>query len=558
MGGPRINRQTACATLGLGCFLACVLSALLGQFPFPDFSEARTCQLPLTLSGDIGCLAGIVVCAAAHKLGRGSRAIDGYGAAFSSAGLCLAFLLRSGYIAGANQQSLVLGDFLSGAFTMLCAFGWWKLLAPLGEEAAMRRLAGGLAIGGVAFLTLGVFPSEASRIIASIVLPLGMCICLLPLVIYETDPRNECNLNTNVHEAASFKDGSAKEAIAEAAAPFGGEQKQHSHQNNNEGETSERDERSNEHATDARASEHLPRAVAATIALSCFVVDLAMALFPVCLYHEASPLLASVVSAPADANTPIGTLTQPAALCAALVIIAAAALYVFERRDHMPLSPIYYVGFVMTAFNYLAFPYHFTGGVPLAIAEAGRVVIAMFILVMILRLHDNRGGDAGKLFLKACLIAFVVMIAADALAIAVQLQPGFDYADFQFRTIFAGVGTAVLVILLLGPLPRVNAAIAPLPSPTTDVKSTDEIAQETLTLEERFEQACSNFAADHGLSARETEVFTLIANGRDVPYIERELVLAKSTVKTHIKHIYEKCGVSSRQDLLDMFESYRD
>ena len=72
-----------------------------------------------------------------------------------------------------------------------------------------------------------------------------------------------------------------------------------------------------------------------------------------------------------------------------------------------------------------------------------------------------------------------------------------------------------------------------------------------------FKQLCTEFAEAHNLSARESEVLTLIANGRDVPYIERELVLAKSTVKTHIKHIYEKCGVSSRQDLLDMLEEYK-
>ena len=50
----------------------------------------------------------------------------------------------------------------------------------------------------------------------------------------------------------------------------------------------------------------------------------------------------------------------------------------------------------------------------------------------------------------------------------------------------------------------------------------------------------------------------LVSQSRDVPYIEQELVLSKSTVKTHIRHIYEKCGVSSRQDLLDLLQDFEE
>lgn len=64
------------------------------------------------------------------------------------------------------------------------------------------------------------------------------------------------------------------------------------------------------------------------------------------------------------------------------------------------------------------------------------------------------------------------------------------------------------------------------------------------------------FASAHRLSPREREILGLISKGRDVPYIEQELVLSKSTVKTHIRHIYEKCEVSSRQALIDLLQSH--
>jgi two-component system nitrate/nitrite response regulator NarL len=48
------------------------------------------------------------------------------------------------------------------------------------------------------------------------------------------------------------------------------------------------------------------------------------------------------------------------------------------------------------------------------------------------------------------------------------------------------------------------------------------------------------------LSAREREVLKLIAGGRTIPAMAKELYLAPSTVKTHVQRLYEKLGVGDR------------
>ncbi|MDA2892346.1 response regulator transcription factor [Mycolicibacterium sp. BiH015] len=48
------------------------------------------------------------------------------------------------------------------------------------------------------------------------------------------------------------------------------------------------------------------------------------------------------------------------------------------------------------------------------------------------------------------------------------------------------------------------------------------------------------------LSPREREVLSLIAAGRSIPAMAKELFLAPSTVKTHVQRLYEKLGVSDR------------
>ena len=60
------------------------------------------------------------------------------------------------------------------------------------------------------------------------------------------------------------------------------------------------------------------------------------------------------------------------------------------------------------------------------------------------------------------------------------------------------------------------------------------------------------------LSAREAEVLRFLSKGRSVPYMREAMTLSKSTIETHIKHIYSKVDVHSKQELLDLIESYQE
>ena len=61
------------------------------------------------------------------------------------------------------------------------------------------------------------------------------------------------------------------------------------------------------------------------------------------------------------------------------------------------------------------------------------------------------------------------------------------------------------------------------------------------------EGAALNGAGEpHGLSAREIEVMSLIADGQTNGEIAARLFLAEKTVKNHVRRIYSKLGVGSR------------
>lgn len=65
------------------------------------------------------------------------------------------------------------------------------------------------------------------------------------------------------------------------------------------------------------------------------------------------------------------------------------------------------------------------------------------------------------------------------------------------------------------------------------------------------------YAQSRHLTAREIDVLLLLAEGRNVPYMAERFVVSENTVKSHVRHIYEKCDFHDRQELLDALEDIR-
>lgn len=69
-----------------------------------------------------------------------------------------------------------------------------------------------------------------------------------------------------------------------------------------------------------------------------------------------------------------------------------------------------------------------------------------------------------------------------------------------------------------------------------------------------FDEAVAALSAKHGLTPRETEVFALLARGRNGQAIMDKLVISRNTMKSHCRRIYAKLGVHSQQELIDLVE----
>ncbi|MBQ3106569.1 MAG: helix-turn-helix transcriptional regulator [Eggerthellaceae bacterium] len=70
-----------------------------------------------------------------------------------------------------------------------------------------------------------------------------------------------------------------------------------------------------------------------------------------------------------------------------------------------------------------------------------------------------------------------------------------------------------------------------------------------------FYAKCDVVAERYGLSRRQREVLVMLAKGRNADYITEKLVISPHTAKAHIYNVYQKVGVHSRPELMDLVES---
>lgn len=63
-------------------------------------------------------------------------------------------------------------------------------------------------------------------------------------------------------------------------------------------------------------------------------------------------------------------------------------------------------------------------------------------------------------------------------------------------------------------------------------------------------------AQEYALSKREEEIAELVAKGKNNAVIQESLCITESTLRTHLRNIYGKASVHSRQELVDLLRSY--
>ena len=98
---------------------------------------------------------------------------------------------------------------------------------------------------------------------------------------------------------------------------------------------------------------------------------------------------------------------------------------------------------------------------------------------------------------------------------------------------------------------RTTADIAPAARSDNAAPLEDAAAHAPATAPNRS-ATCKALAAKHDLTEREFDVLVKLSRGQSVADISSELGVSENTAKTHIKNVYRKLGVHSKQDIIEM------
>ena len=269
----------------------------------------------------------------------------------------------------------------------------------------------------------------------------------------------------------------------------------------------------------------IPRRALATLGTQRLVYGFSLGFFPTVV----------TTLAPVQANATL--------LVFALVVIAGSTLAVLVSE-----VPGYTVlpALVLVAGNVLFIPFMHMGMAAALPSFISGVWLAWQTLSSV-QLSDLKG----KLGFSALDISF-----ADKIAIAVTILLGAVASRavdiLVSPTAMHSNQVATLLFMAFCALMLVSAfALAQLVGVHQESAFRTQVEQENA---EREVRAVAEVAGRYGLSARERQVFSMLAQGHTSAFVAEVIGVTNNTAKAHVAHIYQKLGVHSKDEMLGLLE----
>ena len=162
--------------------------------------------------------------------------------------------------------------------------------------------------------------------------------------------------------------------------------------------------------------------------------------------------------------------------------------------------------------------------------EAG---FALFLGAAWIAVSDAaRESDVSTGFGAGVLLAGFGACGLAGLGITYVLGPIVSYMGAILFTFYI-----VIIAIVNEPIVDGAAAKAPADAPKDD-------------LEAVIARRCEALSDAWALTPREREVMALLTRGHSYPYIAKELVVSENTVRTHVRNVYRKAKIGSREELI--------
>jgi DNA-binding CsgD family transcriptional regulator len=186
----------------------------------------------------------------------------------------------------------------------------------------------------------------------------------------------------------------------------------------------------------------------------------------------------------------------------------------------------------------------------IALTSFIRGLIILFLFLALIQIAQDRNLSP----LAIVGIGWGTYVLAQGVGLFTYLRLGLILdGDFALNITFLLVALSMIVLLLMGRRGAPSLTAAPSSATAPFQTSADTLSHaENTEKHEHF----AHFGQHHGLTERELEVLVLICQGRSKRHIAEAFVISENTVRGHVKNLHIKCEVHTKQELIDLFESF--
>ena len=227
------------------------------------------------------------------------------------------------------------------------------------------------------------------------------------------------------------------------------------------------------------------------------------------------------------------------------IVIVALLLPALLVKSQPSLGSVYRMALPLSAAGFLLLPliWNGVGGLANACAQLGTLVAGIILWCMVAHtVHDTK--------LPAALLFSCSLICTNAAQMAGTLV-GMLNAHTLGQGDITLTAVALVAIYLL-------AMVSMFLFKDKNLRGVDVVPEGGAPTAEQqgdaLEARCAHVAETYGFTPRESEILVHLGQGRTARAISEKLVVSENTVKYHIKSIYQKLDVHSRDEVIDLIE----
>lgn len=254
-------------------------------------------------------------------------------------------------------------------------------------------------------------------------------------------------------------------------------------------------------------------------------------------------------------------------LTAAIIVLIVVSAMVF-CLEHLDIRALFASAIICLSAAVLLAPVIGLIGPHIATTLADTATILFEIFIWVIAIALVHAAQNGALRAASVRLATVIGHTTGALLAVGAGALSLMYADATQTASFLLLFIYIILLIVISRNPASpNASSASLAATSsTDDASTSAAAPDAISSAPATSPShdlsywtipCETLARAHALTPRETEVLIQLAQGRDLAFMESKFVISRNTIKMHVRNVYAKLGVHSKQEVIDLVDQTR-